>query len=242
MSANYGLMCESGDTGHIAFLEIERSKVPLSSKLCRCLFRWVPRLNMVQVVCGYVIVLSVVSFTMVTYLKLLGETESFCLYDSWSYLVYYIFMSLFMAVVAPLSDFDILKPERVFWRWARRLTAYSLFIEIQAIIHLTVFYQKIMYEIEYDDEAQALVWGLSSVGLMRLGTLLVGYCYANKFLERVAQRKKLANHYYGNTFNDVADILVAELVILSLYHYPMSIYNISFVLSVSYLYVFYARF
>lgn len=234
-------MCESGDTGDPAFFEVERLKVSLTRKLLGCLVGCAKYVNAWQVLSTYTIVLSVVSFALVLYLKLSGELVAFCMYDTWLYLVYYVVMSIFVAALIPMSDFEVVPPEHCFWRWARRMGAYALFLEVEGIGYLTVYYKKIQWEIEFDEEAQLLIFGMATVGFLRLMTTSVGYWFANNYLKRVAQRKKLSADYYGNTWTDMTDILVGQLAIMSLFYYHISFYNICFILSIVYLYVFFAR-
>ncbi len=140
------LLIENGNESNIT---IERKKVSVTSKALVMIwwlsFGW-------GTLCIYTCILSVISLSIVLYMKLMGELLPFCLYDNWYYMCYYLVLTLFSALMLPLTDFNLFDYESKFWKYSRRLGAYFWYLEIEGLAYVLVYYKDIVYDLEYDDE------------------------------------------------------------------------------------------
>ncbi len=140
------LMIENGNESYIT---IERKKVSVTSKALAIIW-WLT--SGWGTLCIYTCILSIISLSIVLYMKLMGEMLPFCLYDNWYYLSYYLVLTLFSALMLPLTDLNLFDYESKFWKYSRRLGAYFWYLEIEGLAYVLVYYKDMVYDLEYDDE------------------------------------------------------------------------------------------
>lgn len=226
------------ENGYKTNIKIERTRVGLKCKLLSLL---VSTSSVWRVLLVYATILGIISLAIVLYMKSIGELLPFCLYDNWFYLAYYCFLTIFCALLLPITDFSLFHYESQVWKWLRRIGAALWYIEIQGLAYFVVFYKAIEYELEYDDEAQLRVWSLCALSVLRFVTISIGYWVANNTLNRVISTHKLAKNYFGNTFTDFTDLFVSQFIVTSVYLYSYSLCSICFAVSLLYFYVYFAR-